>query len=391
MNGAPDPALLAEADRLARGGDLAQAAQLFEQALSGASATDPAQWLQLAGLRRALRQPRRALDAVHRALALAPGDFMALVMRAGLLERLSDGEAGTAWEHALAQRPDGDLAQSLAAAVAAGEQFYATWKQAREADLAGITAPFEAVAEGDAAWRIARFRDNALRKTRVYYSEPTHFHFPGLTQREFHPRERFPWLADFEAATDAIRSEMLAVMRSDRAELVPYLQYQAHEPLAQWRDLNRNPDWTAIHLLKDGNRIEANAAQCPVTMSLLEKVPQPRIPGASPTALFSLLAPRTAIPPHVGVNNARLLCHMPLVVPEGCWFRVGAETRFWNEGEAFVFDDTMEHEAANPSDQLRVVMIFDLWHPDLAPVEREAVTALVGHECAGGAGGLHSA
>ena len=103
MNGAPDPALLAEADRLARGGDLAQAAQLFEQALSGASATDPAQWLQLAGLRRALRQPRRALDAVHRALALAPGDFMALVMRAGLLERLSDGEAGTAWEHALAQ------------------------------------------------------------------------------------------------------------------------------------------------------------------------------------------------------------------------------------------------------------------------------------------------
>jgi len=391
VNGAPDPALLAEADRLARGGDLAQAAQLFEQALSGASATDPAQWLQLAGLRRALRQPRRALDAVHRALALAPGDFMALVMRAGLLERLSDGEAGTAWEHALAQRPDGDLAQSLAAAVAAGEQFYATWKQAREADLAGITAPFEAVAEGDAAWRIARFRDNALRKTRVYYSEPTHFHFPGLTQREFHPRERFPWLADFEAATDAIRSEMLAVMRSDRAELVPYLQYQAHEPLAQWRDLNRNPDWTAIHLLKDGNRIEANAAQCPVTMSLLEKVPQPRIPGASPTALFSLLAPRTAIPPHVGVNNARLLCHMPLVVPEGCWFRVGAETRFWNEGEAFVFDDTMEHEAANPSDQLRVVMIFDLWHPDLAPVEREAVTALVGHECAGGAGGLHSA
>ena len=391
MNGAPDPALLAEADRLARGGDLAQAAHLFEQALSGASVTDPAQWLQLAGLRRALRQPRRALDAVHRALALAPGDFMALVMRAGLLERLGDGEAGTAWEHALAQRPDGDLAPPLAAAVAAGEQFYATWRQAREADFAGITAPFEAVAEGDAAWRIARFRDNALRKARVYYSEPTHFHFPGLTQREFHPRERFPWLADFEAATDAIRSEMLAVMRSDRAELVPYLQYQAHEPLAQWRDLNRNPDWTAIHLLKDGNRIEANAAQCPVTMSLLEKVPQPRIPGASPTALFSLLAPRTAIPPHVGVNNARLLCHMPLVVPEGCWFRVGAETRFWKEGEAFVFDDTMEHEAANPSNQLRVVMIFDLWHPDLVPVEREAVTALVGHECAGGAGGLHSA
>lgn len=391
MTGAPDAGLLAEADRLARGGDLGQAAQLFEQALTAAASTDPAQWLQLAGLRRALRQPRRALDAVHRALAASPADFMALVMRAGLLERLGDGEAGTAWEHALALRPAGDLAPPLAAAVEAGERFYAAWRQQRDADFAAITAPFEHQAEGDAGWRIARFRDNALRKTRVYYSEPTHFHFPGLTQREFHPRERFPWLADFEAATDAIRAEMLAVMRSDRAELVPYLQYQAHEPLAQWRELNRNTDWTAIHLLKDGERIEANAAQCPVTMALLERVPQPQIAGASPTALFSLLAPRTTIPPHVGVNNARLLCHMPLVVPEGCWFRVGAETRFWQEGEAFVFDDTMEHEAANPTDQLRVVMIFDTWHPDLSAVERDAVAALVGHECAGKPGHLHGA
>ena len=386
MSGPVDPAQLAEVDRLVGSGNLAAAAQLLEPALAASDQATPGHWLQLAGLRRALKQPRRALDAVHAALVLGPNDFLALVMRAGLLERLGDGEAGTAWEHALAQRPPGDLSGPLANAVSAGERYYAAWKNQREGEFAAITAPFEARADGDAAWRIARFRDNALRRTKVYYSEPTHFHFPGLTQREFHPRTAHPWLADFEAATAAIRDEMLGVMKSKRAELVPYLQYQAHEPLAQWRDLNRNPDWTAIHLLKDGERIEANAAQCPVTMKLLEKVPQPAIPGASPTALFSLLAPNTAIPPHVGVNNARLLCHLPLVVPEGCWFRVGAETRFWREGEAFVFDDTMEHEAANPSDQLRVVMIFDLWHPDLVPVERDAISALVGRECTGQTG-----
>ena len=93
--------------------------------------------------------------------------------------------------------------------------------------------------------------------------------------------------------------------------------------------------------------------------------------------MFSLLAPHTVIPPHVGVNNTRLVCHLPLVVPQGCWFRVGAETRFWERGQAFIFDDTIEHEAVNPTDQLRVVFIFDVWQPDLAPVERQAITALI--------------
>ena len=105
-------------------------------------------------------------------------------------------------------------------------------------------------------------------------------------------------------------------------------------------------------------------------MALLGELHQPVIAGASPNAMFSLLAPRTLIPPHVGINNARLVCHLPLIVPEGCWFRVGAERRDWKPGEAFVFDDTIEHEASNPSDELRVVFIFDIWHPDLT--ERRA-------------------
>jgi aspartyl/asparaginyl beta-hydroxylase (cupin superfamily) len=167
-------------------------------------------------------------------------------------------------------------------------------------------------------------------------------------------------------------------MRTERAELVPYVQFADHAPMDQWRPLNRNPDWTAIHLLQHGKRVEANAAHCPTAMALLERLPQPDIPGASPNAMFSLLAPHTAIPPHVGISNTRLVCHLPLVVPDGCWFRVGAETRFWKAGEAFVFDDTIEHEALNPSDQLRVVFIFDVWAPDLTCVEREAVTALIG-------------
>jgi len=72
-------------------------------------------------------------------------------------------------------------------------------------------------------------------------------------------------------------------------------------------------------------------------------------------------------------------------VPEGCWFRVGAETRFWEPGQAFVFDDTIEHEAANPSDQLRVVFIFDVWNPSLSEVERDAVRRVIESEGSAGA------
>jgi len=363
-------------DRLVDLGHLPEAADRAEAMLAGAGA-DLSGWLRLAGMRKALRQPRRALRAVDRALALAPLDFVALALRASLLERMSEALAGEAWGEALAQRPAGDLPPALAAAVSAGERLHARWQAARGEALQAATADAERAADPDAAARIARFRRNVLRETRPYHSEPTHFHYPGLAEREFHPRHRFPWLAELEAATDTIRGELEALLASQRGELMPYIQYEEREALAQWRGLNHNPDWTAVHLLQRGQRIAANADACPVTMRLLERVPQPLIPGASPNAMFSLLAPRTSIPPHVGVNNARLLCHLPLIVPEGCWFRVGAETRPWREGEAFVFDDTIEHEAANPSDRLRVVMIFDLWHPDLALVEQDAVAALI--------------
>ena len=373
------PTQLAEVDRLVAAQDLPAAANMLERLLQEHGG-DVQQWLHLAGLRRALRQPRRALDAAHQALALDPSDFMALLLRASLLERLQDDlNAGPAWRDALARCPQSALPGPVEAAVTAGRAYLAQWEKARATRLAQATADAEraAQADADAQWRIARFRTNVLGETKVFHSTPTHFHYPGLREREYHPRAAFPWLAEVEAATDVIRAEMRALLASERAELVPYLQYEAHEPLAQWRDLNRNPDWTAIHLIQRGQRIDRNADACPETMKLLARLPQPDIPGASANALFSLLAPNTTIPAHVGVNNTRLLCHVPLIVPPGCWFRVGAETRAWREGEAFVFDDTCEHEAANPSDQLRVVMIFDIWHPDLSAPERDAVRALI--------------
>jgi aspartyl/asparaginyl beta-hydroxylase (cupin superfamily) len=371
--------LVAEADRALAAQDFARARTLLSEAAE-AQPGDAAILMKLAGASRAAGQPKAALDAVHRALAISPLDFTALLMRASLLDRLGDAAAGEAWGHALAQKPDGALPPQIAAVLAEGESRHADWLDAREKRWTAAMAPAEQRAGEEERRRIARFRSNALRRTRPYHSEPTHFHFPELAEREFHPRGLFPWLAELEAQTETIAAELKAVMAAERAELVPYIQYAEHLPLKQWQPLNHSPDWTAIHLWQNGRRIEANARCCPRTMALLERLPQPSIPGASPNAMFSLLAPKTAIPPHVGVSNARLVCHLPLVVPEGCWFRVGAETRTWRRGDAFIFDDSIEHEALNPSDHLRIVFIFDIWHPDLSDAERGAVSALIGAE-----------
>ena len=379
------PTLEQEAERAVATGDLQRAAALLTK-VAVSRPGDPELWMKVAALQRGSGNSEAALDALHRALAISPLDFTMLLMRASLLQRAGHPEAGQAWGHALAQKPQGDLPPQIAAVVAEGERHHEAWVDAREERLKAAMAAAEQAADDEELQRIRRFRSNAVGRTRAFHSTPTHFHFPGLAQREFHPRRLFPWLDELERATETIAEELRAVMAAERTELVPYIQYDEHLPLAQWKPLNRNPDWTAIHLWRNGEKIEANARHCPRTLRLLEGFPQPAIPGSGPNAMFSLLAPGTRIPPHVGVSNSRLVCHLPLIVPEGCWFRVGAETRYWQRGEAFVFDDTIEHEALNPSNELRIVFIFDIWHPDLSVAEREAVTALIGSE--GGVGAL---
>ncbi len=131
-----------------------------------------------------------------------------------------------------------------------------------------------------------------------------------------------------------------------------------------------------MHLWRSGAPVAPNLERCPETARLLAAVEMADIGGLCPNAMFSALAPGTRIPPHHGETNARLVAHLPLIVPDGCELRVGFETRRWNVGEVLVFDDTIEHEAHNDSDELRVVLIFDVWNPLLTPAERTLVQAV---------------
>ena len=119
-----------------------------------------------------------------------------------------------------------------------------------------------------------------------------------------------------------------------------------------------------------------NAARCPKTMEALREVPLAHVANRSPSILFSLLKPGARIPPHNGLVNTRSICHLPLIVPGQCTFRVGNSVRDWAEGRAWLFDDTIEHEAWNRTDQTRVILLFDVWRPELSDEERALVTAL---------------
>jgi hypothetical protein len=364
----------AEADRAAGRGDAAGARALLERA----TAADPGRgetWLKLAAMCRAQGDLQAALAAVSGALTVDPLGFMPLLLKASLLEKTGrPDEAGETYGHALAQAPAA-IPPHLDAMVAHAQTAHEAHLAAAAGRLAAAAAGAD-LSETEEA-RLARFRTNILRRTRPYHSEPTHFHYPGLREREFHDRALFPWLAALEAATAAITEDFHRVMAAERAELVPYIQYPDDVPLRQWAALNRNKAWTAIHLVQNGVTIQANARHCPAVTALLPALGQPDIKRRGPNAMFSLLAPGAHIPPHTGVANTRLVCHLPLIVPDGCWFRVGAETRPWRPGEAWIFDDTIEHEALNPSDQLRVILIVDTWHPDLSAAEREAVAAVM--------------
>jgi aspartyl/asparaginyl beta-hydroxylase (cupin superfamily) len=139
-----------------------------------------------------------------------------------------------------------------------------------------------------------------------------------------------------------------------------------------------NPNWGALYLWEYGRIVEENTDLFKQTMKALDIVPFPRIRTQLPIVLFSRLAARTHIPRHHGMLNTRLICHLPLVVPANCGaLRCGNEQRSWREGETLIFDDSIEHEAWNNSNQERVVLLFDIWRPELTQEERELVTQVL--------------
>lgn len=190
---------------------------------------------------------------------------------------------------------------------------------------------------------------------------------PGLKAQPWWDPGSFPWAEGLLAEAAAIREEFFAVAsRLARSEAL-----QRREDGARLRASGR---WTTVQLYHIGQR-QALADSFPVAVASLRRVAE----QPCGMVFFSTLEPGSRIEPHTGYTNAHLRVHLVIKPNEGARFRVADEWRAWKDHELLVFDDTFEHEAVNEDDDERVVLLFDIWHPDLSEAERLAFQESMDH------------
>ncbi len=212
---------------------------------------------------------------------------------------------------------------------------------------------------------------------RRYPQAPHVFYMPDIPYHTFYPEESLPWLKELEQHTDTITAELQTLLTHQGASFSPYVHADLGKTGGDHADLLDSDSWTSAFLWNDGTEVAEVMAQCPRTTELMRTLPICHIKGFLPTVLFSKLSPGAKIAPHTGMLNTRLICHLPLIVPADCGLRVGADTRMTERGKAWAFDDSINHEAWNNSREARIILLFDVWRPELDEQERHLIKTLL--------------
>lgn len=366
--------LITEGVGALRQGRAAEARASFERVAATGRANAQI-WLLLATACRAADDVAAEEAALDRLLALEPRVVRGHIMKGDCRAKAGDELAAlsfytTARLAAKGQSLPPDLEAELRRAEAAATKIKAGFEAQREATLAQRGMPPE--------HRSPRFQqslDILSGRKQIFLQEPTGYYFPGLAPVQFFDPAEFDWVIALEAATGTIREELERLLVDGLDDFRPYIQSEANRPRIDGNPLLDSTDWSALFLCENGKRADEVIARCPATWDAVQAAPLPHIAN-SPTVMFSLLRSGARIEPHTGTHNTRLVCHLPLIVPPNCGFRVGNEVREWQEGKILIFDDTIEHEAWNESGEDRVVLIFDIWRPELSEQERREVGAL---------------
>ena len=178
--------------------------------------------------------------------------------------------------------------------------------------------------------------------------------YPGLTSQPWHEPQGFSLVSYLESHFSEIQAEILA--------LDPARFHRESERI------KRSGDWDVAFLYERGRRRAEVCRALPVSTRGVEAYPTMRT--MSGLIYASRMRGGTHIAAHRGPTNLRVRCHLAITVPVGdCAIRVGDDTRVWREGSCLVFDDSFEHEAWNHTERDRIVLIVDLWHPDLSAIE----------------------
>ena len=352
----------------------AEARRIFEQ-LADSGRANAQLWLLLATACRADNDLAAAEPVIDRLLAEQPRLLRGLLMKADC--RAASGDDGGAlgfYQGALQVASSQQVPPDLHGDLQRADVFVAQ-QRARLAEKRETALAAQGLAPETRSPRFQQSLDIMSGEKQIFLQEPTGYFFPGLPHIQFFDTADFAWVPEVEAATSAIRTELSALLAAGQEGFRPYIQSDSNRPRLDENPLLDSRDWSTLFLCENGRLDEDVIARCPATWAAMQPVPLPQMTN-SPTVMFSLLRPGARINPHTGTHNTRLVCHLPLIVPPNCGFRVGNEVREWEEGKVLIFDDTIEHEAWNNSDRDRVVLIFDIWRPELSEQERREIAAL---------------
>lgn len=200
-----------------------------------------------------------------------------------------------------------------------------------------------------------------LKAVQTYRSKPAIKWYPGLSRQSWYDPGQFPVTRELESHFTEIKAEALKVQTG--------YYYEEAE------NIGRTGSWQVCMFYEQGRRNDRVCSMCPTSTAVIDG--NDSIRRTAGLIYLSRMAPHTHVAAHQARGNIRVRCHLALRVPRGdCAIRVGDRVHHWEEGKCIVFDDTFEHEVWNRTDEERLVLLIDLWHPDLTPLERDALDTI---------------
>lgn len=180
----------------------------------------------------------------------------------------------------------------------------------------------------------------------IYYS--TDNYYQGKFPR-FYDTNQFSWVKKIESQWETMRDEITEYLNSGtefKGSISP------NSPGISYPDA-----WKRMYFMNSLWIQFSNCKKLPKTWGILKT-----IPGVTQASVL-ILNPHSQIYPHSSESNINIRCHLGIKIPGKlpvCGLRVGNEEENWSEGSVIMFSDCHEHTVWNNTDQMRIIVAFDI-------------------------------